>query len=235
MRDQKTLAIVLKRIDYGEADRILQVLTPEGKRSVIARGVKKEKSNLAGGIELFSVSEVVIHQGKGDLGILTSTRLVEYYDALVKDIDSIELGGRMMREVCQRAEQIDSPEFFDILRQALRSMQKGINHSYVTERWKDVLQTWWWLNLARAAGEDVNLNFDTDGQKLAVDSQYYWDEENSALAKNAHGKVGAENIKLLRLMVKMPIETILKVKNLDELIDECLYIAKCTERETAGL
>ena len=38
-RDTRTRAIVLRRTDYGEADRILQLLTPEGKRSVIARGV----------------------------------------------------------------------------------------------------------------------------------------------------------------------------------------------------
>ena len=39
-RDLRTKAIVLRRTDYGEADRILQLLTPSGKRSVIARGVR---------------------------------------------------------------------------------------------------------------------------------------------------------------------------------------------------
>ena len=59
-KDLRTKAIVLRRTDYGEADRILQLLTPSGKRSVIARGVRKEKSKLAGGIELFSVRGGVI-------------------------------------------------------------------------------------------------------------------------------------------------------------------------------
>ena len=76
-RDLRTEAIVLRRTDYGEADRILQLLTPEGKKSVVAKGVRREKSKLAGGIELFSVSEVVIHEGKGELGILTGAKLVE--------------------------------------------------------------------------------------------------------------------------------------------------------------
>ena len=87
-RDLRTRAIVLRRTDYGEADRILQLLTPLGKQSVIARGVRREKSKLAGGIELFSVSEVLIHKGKSsDLGILTGAKLVEYFDAFVKDIE----------------------------------------------------------------------------------------------------------------------------------------------------
>ena len=133
--DLRTEAIILRRTDYGEADRILQILTPEGKRSVIARGVRREKSKLAGGIELFSVSEVVIHEGRTELGILTSAKLIEYYDAFVKDIELIEMGGAMMRSVNARAEQIESPEFYKILKQSLQAMQK---HAGEPGRWKDI-------------------------------------------------------------------------------------------------
>lgn len=51
--DLHTRAIVLRRTNYGETDRILNLLTPEGKKSVLAKGVRREKSKLAGGIELF--------------------------------------------------------------------------------------------------------------------------------------------------------------------------------------
>ncbi len=164
--DLRTEAIMLRRTDYGEADRILQILTPEGKRSVIARGVRREKSKLAGGIELFSVSEVVIHEGRTELGILTSAKLIEYYDAFVKDIELIEMGGAMMRSVNARAEQIESPEFYKILKQSLQAMQK---HAGEPGRWKDILRAWWGINLTRASGEDVNLRFDTDGEKLSAE------------------------------------------------------------------
>lgn len=66
--DLRTRAIVLRRTNYGESDRILNLLTPEGKVAVLAKGVRKEKSRLAGGIELFSISDVVIHQGRSNLG-----------------------------------------------------------------------------------------------------------------------------------------------------------------------
>ena len=40
-------AIVLKRLEYGEADRILTVLTKNnGKLSVIAKGARRPKSKL---------------------------------------------------------------------------------------------------------------------------------------------------------------------------------------------
>ena len=228
--DLRTEAIVLRRTDYGEADRILQLLTPEGKRSVIARGVRKEKSKLAGGIELFSVSEVVIHEGRTELGILTSAKLLEYYDAFVKDIELIEMGGAMMRSVNARAEQIESPEFYKILKQSLQTMQK---HAGEQTRWKDVLRAWWSINLARVAGEEVNLRFDSDGEKLRAEQRYYWDTESVALAKAAAGQIGADHIKLMRVMASSPVEVALKVRNTDELLDEIIYITKCLERATA--
>ena len=206
-RDLRTEAIVLRRTDYGEADRILQLLTPEGKRSVIAKGVRKEKSKLAGGIELFSVSEVVIHEGRTEMGILTGAKLLEYYDAFVKDIELIEMGGAMMRSVSARAEQVESPEFYKILKQSLRAMQKH-------------------------AGEEVNLKFDTDGEKLLADGRYYWDEEQAALGKAAAGRIGADHIKMMRLMASGPAELSMKVTGADALIDEVLYIARCMERVT---
>ncbi len=227
--DLRTEAIVLRRTDYGEADRILQLLTPEGKRSVIAKGVRKEKSKLAGGIELFSVSEVVIHEGKTELGVLTSAKLMEYYDAFVKDIELIEMGGAMMKSVGARAEQVESPEFYKILKQALKAMQK---HAGEAGRWKDVLRAWWGINLTRASGEDVNLRFDTDGQKLVADGRYYWDEEQIALAKAAAGRIGVDHIKLMRLMASGPVELSMKVQGVDALIDEVTYVAKCLERAT---
>ncbi|HEU4830668.1 MAG TPA: DNA repair protein RecO, partial [Candidatus Saccharimonadales bacterium] len=92
MKTYRTRAIVLRRTNYGEADRILQLLTPEGKRSVMARGVRREKSKLAGGIELFAVCDVVIGEGKGELGILTSSRLIHFYGAILKDYDRLQFG-----------------------------------------------------------------------------------------------------------------------------------------------
>ena len=76
MKTIRTRAIVLRRTNFGEADRILQLLTPEGRRSVMAKGVRREKSKLAGGIELFAITDVVLGEGRGDLGILTSAQLV---------------------------------------------------------------------------------------------------------------------------------------------------------------
>src|SRR5256885_8858328 len=84
----RTQAIILNRTDYGEADRIISFLTPDhGKLKAIAKGVRKSKSKLAGGIELFSVSEVSFIIGRSEINTIISTRLVKHYGNIVKDLD----------------------------------------------------------------------------------------------------------------------------------------------------
>lgn len=59
-------AIILKRANFGEADRMLTVLTKNlGKISVIARGVRKITSRRAGNIELLNVVKIGLFKGKG--------------------------------------------------------------------------------------------------------------------------------------------------------------------------
>ena len=200
MRDLRTKAIVLKRTNFGEADRILQLLTPEGKKSVMAKGVRREKSKLAGGIELFSVSEVVIHDGKGELGILTSAKLLEHYDAFVGDVELLDLGGRLMREASRRAEQAETPEFFNILRQCMEAAQKhAVSGS--PSRYKELLWAWASMNMLMASGEEINLKYDTAGEKLSASSQYVWNVEDGALSVRDGGPVTAEHIKLISCAV----------------------------------
>jgi len=231
MRDLKTKAIVLKRTDYGEADRILQLLTPEGKKSVMAKGVRRAKSKLAGSVELFSVSEVVIHEGKGELGILTGAKLLEHYDAFVRDIELFELGGALMRDASRRAEQVDSEEFFNILRQSLQAAQKHAPEGAET-RWKELLRAWASMNMLRASGEEINLKFDVSGTKLSPDLRYVWDVENVALAPHEMGRVGADHIKMMRVMASTPLEVAMKVAGYGDLMDEIGYIVKCAEKAT---
>lgn len=232
MRDLKTKAIVLKRTDYGEADRILQLLTPEGKYSVMAKGVRKEKSKLAGGIELFSVSEVVIHNGRGELGILTSAKLLEYYDAFVRDIELLELGGHLMRDASRRAEHVDSPEFFNILRQSLQSAQKHAPEGSQT-RWKELLRAWASMNMLAASGEEINLKYDVSGVRLDPGLCYVWDMENAALASHESGHINADHIKMMRVMASTPLEVTMKVSGYGDLMDEISYIVRCAEKATS--
>lgn len=71
-----TEAIVLKRFNYGEADRILTLFTRDfGKMRVIAKGVRKPSSRKRGHVELFNHFKAQVVNGRG-MGILTEAESV---------------------------------------------------------------------------------------------------------------------------------------------------------------
>ena len=111
--DLRTSAIILHRTKYGETDRILNLLTPEGRKSCIAKGARKEKSKLAGGIEMFTVSDIVIHESeKSHLAILTSAKMTKNYLNIISDLACFELGSKIIK-MTNKA-QLDKIIFFKI-------------------------------------------------------------------------------------------------------------------------
>lgn len=67
----RTEAIVLRRHDFGEADRILVLLTPgRGKVRAIAKGTRRLTSRTRGHLELFSHSNLQLARGR-NLDVVT--------------------------------------------------------------------------------------------------------------------------------------------------------------------
>ena len=61
----KSEAVIIKRSDLGEADKILTILTPHfGKLRVVAKGVRKVTSRLAGHVELFTRSQMLLAKAR---------------------------------------------------------------------------------------------------------------------------------------------------------------------------
>lgn len=64
MHNYKTDGIIIKRINSGEADRVLTILTPfYGKLRVVAKGARKITSQRGPNLELFNQTAFVIHKG----------------------------------------------------------------------------------------------------------------------------------------------------------------------------
>ena len=221
--DIKTQAIVLRRTKYGEADRILNLLTPEGHIAVIAKGVRKAKSRLAGGIEMFCVSNVGIHQGKSEFGILTSAKMVEFYQNIISDLSRFELGSSIIKQAAKFAEALNTPELFDIVKQCFA----GLNDGYDLQ----LVESWFLLNLMRISGEDINLIRDTSGNKLNQNETYVWDSVEQAFSLQPQGKVGVNEIKILRLILSVPLATVSKVNGIRDSLPEILHIAKSVAKQ----
>lgn len=85
-RSFRTAAIILKRFDLGESDRLLTLLTPRhGKIEVVAKGARKLTSTKTGHVELFTRADMLIHKGR-DLGIAVQAEMTAPYLPLRDDL-----------------------------------------------------------------------------------------------------------------------------------------------------
>ena len=219
MKTIKTQAIVLRRTNYGEADRILQLLTPDGKRSVMARGVRREKSRLAGGIELFAICAVVITEGKGELGILTSARLEHFFQHIMQDYDRMQFAYTAIKLVNNASEMVNGSDWYDVLSETLAGLDA---HSIQL----GVVQTWFYLRYSALMGYELSLWHDTDGEKLSPDKAYRYDAVERGLRVYQSGELSSEHIKLLRLIATRPLKVIAQIGGIDEIIGSCLLVAR---------
>ena len=84
-RVYSTEAIVLRRTDFGEADRILTLFTPTfGKVRAIAKGARRTTSRLAGHLELFTRTQLLLATGR-ELDVVTQAEGRERLDRLRDD------------------------------------------------------------------------------------------------------------------------------------------------------
>lgn len=216
--DIRTQAIILRRTNYGESDRILNLLTPEGKISALAKSVRKEKSRLAGGIELFSVSDVVIHQGRSNLGTLTSAKMLRFYGNILLELPRLEFASSCLRKVERAAEQTDNPDYFAIMQAVLAALDQSAE--------MEIVKTWFAFNLARAMGEELNLITDVEGAELNSAQKYFWDGTEMALRADERGRIGSREIKLARMLWDQNLATVLRIQQVAEIILPLTDIAR---------
>jgi len=216
----RTKAIVVRRTNYGEADRIVQLLTPqEGKLSVMARGVRREKSKLAGGIELFARCDVTVSSGKGELGILTGARLEIFYSHIMSDYDRLQFGYEAIKQISRAADDIDEPALFDLLDQCFTALNDNDIPLEITK-------AWFWLQLAILLGVGLNLSIDVEGMKLVEDASYNFSETEHAFMFHENGTFSSDHIKLLRVLSAQPPRVAAHVKGIGDLITDCLWVAE---------
>lgn len=225
MKTQRTKAIILRRTNYGEADRILQLLTPDGRRSVMARGVRKEKSKLAGGIELFAVSDIVIGEGRGELGILTSAKLVTFYRHILEDYDRLRFGYDAVALVARASETVDEPEWFDLLQEVLAALDvKTVPLPLIT--------AWFFLHYSALLGYELNTARDVDGAVLVEDGAYYYDISEKGLRRQQQSGNGGrdvltgDHVKLLRLLATRSLKVLVQVGGIAALLQPVALVAE---------
>lgn len=193
MKQCVTAGIVLARTNYGEADRILTVLSSDqGKIRLLAKGVRKIKSRLAGGIELFSINDITYIVGRGELGTLTSARVFRNFGNIVKDVNRTMFTYDILKLLNTLTEDNPEQEYFTVLARALEAIDDSKNSL-------DAIALWLYMQLLRLSGHSPNLMHDSEGIKLEPTKSYMFNFETMSFSEAANGPFRADHVKLLRL------------------------------------
>ncbi|MCL1877178.1 DNA repair protein RecO [Candidatus Saccharibacteria bacterium] len=219
----RTKCVILRRTNYGEADRILTILTSDsGQLSVMARGVRKEKSRLAGGIELFAICDVSLVRSTnntGDMWTLTGAKLNKFFAQIMQNYDKLQFGYEAIKQITKASQTLNEPEFYELLVDVLTAL----DDQKIALK---VIETWFYLQLAKLLGNELNVLTDNNGMKLVEDARYNFDTTEQVFMFDANGRFDARAIKLLRVMLTNPLGVVGKIANTDDIIDDCLHLAK---------
>ena len=214
-----TKAIVLDRRNYEEFDKIIEFITPLGRVGAIARGARKEKSKLAGGIQLFAVNDVTFLQGKGSLKVLTSSRIDTYFENIIKDYDHMQIAYNFIELVYRNSDTTDSEQWFSLLEESLSSL----NDFKINTK---IIETWFYLRFSELLGYGLSLHYDDKGNKILPDKNYEYNIGEKSLALNPKGGITTNHIKLLRVLEANSIATTCRIDGVNNIIDQCLNVTR---------
>ena len=192
MKQQTSPAIVLRRTNYGEADRIVTFLTPIGKVKAMVKGVRRSKSKLAGGIELFSESTITFLETRGDLARIISTRLEQHWDGIIGDLQRLMFGYETMKLLDKIVEDEAERAYYELLRHTLSSLGDKTLSLVLVE-------IWFYLRLLKQVGHEPNLTTDQTGQRLKSESLYTFSIDDMGFLEQPQGNFKPDHIKLMRL------------------------------------
>ena len=95
----KSRGIVLRSIRYGEADRILDLYTPDaGLVSGIAKGIRRTRSRFGGRLEPLSCVEFLAYRGRS-LDTITQAEVLRSFHGVREDLGRLEVAGGLARDV----------------------------------------------------------------------------------------------------------------------------------------
>jgi DNA repair protein RecO (recombination protein O) len=209
MATYSTRAIIIGRHNFGEADRVVVLLTPDrGVIRGVAKGVRKIKGRLAGHLELFSESDIMLAEGR-NLDVVTSARLVRHL-AVGDDYDRMRLA-YLVAEMVNRlsSEEEPHPGLYDLVRDVYEELAVGAPDA--------TLELWFKLRLLDRLGYRPGLDDCMICHTAAADRKYAFNVELGGIVDagcSTPGNVALtqEQIKLWRLMLANPLGAVRRVE-----------------------
>ena len=195
----KTKGIVVKRMNYGEADRILTILTVDhGKIKAIAKGSRKILSKLGGSLEPFCLVDFMFHEGR-NFYIVTAAAVISHFEKIHTDIDKTAKAfyiGELLDKFLE--EKQNHPEVFELFKKYLQELESADDPILIPVFSAKILEA---VGFKPEVAECLHCR----AKLLPV--QNYWDDvEGGVICQTCHdkfghgGKISNDVIKILRLI-----------------------------------
>lgn len=208
----KTEGIILKRRNFGEADRILTVFSlHRGKVSVLARGVRKITSRRAGNVELLNRVQMFLHPGKNFL-ILTEATSLDTFAKLKEGLTLSTYAFHILELVDKlTAENQESPILYANLVEVLKRLEQNPRQILIRAFEVKILSLMGFISFK---DPQVQLQFHPGGggmKLLAELETSSWDDIGKI---KVNQKEALELERVLRYHVERVIESSLKSRQL---------------------
>jgi DNA repair protein RecO (recombination protein O) len=117
--------IVLRSYPFGEADRVVVLLSPNhGKIRTVAKGIRKTKSRFGGRLEPFTHVDLVLYEGR-NLDTITQVAVIEPFPRLRASLDAVVAAATMVETADAVAQEESSTRLFLLLHRGLRALESG--------------------------------------------------------------------------------------------------------------
>ena len=235
MHSIKTSGIIIKRSNFGEADRILIILTDRlGKIKAMAKGVRKIKSKMAGSLEPYMLVDLQLHEGK-TFYIVTGASIIEEYKNIhsqIKKTAQAYFVGELIDKFLEESHKNET--IFEISKQIFSAIENDE---------KDLVISAYQLKIVEAAGFKPELYNCLHCKDKLSRGNNFWDHIEGGVIcricqqKFHHGdKVSDEAIKALRFIEQNSFQNIGKLKldqKTENEVDKILleYIKNILERD----
>jgi len=119
--------IVLRGYPFGEADRVVVLLSPNnGKLRTVAKGVRKTTSRFGGRLEPFTHVDLVLYEGR-NLDTITQVAIIEGFPHVRQNLDLVVAAGTMVEAADAVAQEEEaSVRLFLLLQRGLRALESGV-------------------------------------------------------------------------------------------------------------
>ncbi|HSO29252.1 MAG TPA: DNA repair protein RecO [Candidatus Sulfomarinibacteraceae bacterium] len=167
-RRYTTDAIVLSRFDYGEADRILTILTPgSGKLKAIAKGIRRPTSRIGGSLEPFAELRIALARGR-TFDVVTQVEVIHPWLRLRDDLISFGTASYMAEMADRTQEERHAGEsVYLLLKRGYELLDAGMAPGRVAR--------WYEMHLADELGIRPEVDRCVECARLLVaDERYRW-------------------------------------------------------------